>query len=154
MTTVYEDVPGASPSSRTLEKVALAMQRAAGRQADEVRSSTTEASETGRGDDPRAAATRVSGPTWESLDVGERSVTPAQQRQIWRTAARGLSRIGIDPGVKEGVPTILGTKITVSQIVELAQDGLDLHQIVEQFEGQISEADAREAYTFAVRLIS
>ena len=100
----------------------------------------------------RNEGTQAGGLAWASLEEARAFTSETDRRRRWREAASAFERISIDRRVKGGVPTIRGTRITVAQICQLAADGLDAAQIVEQFYGQISDEDVREALRFAAKL--
>jgi uncharacterized protein (DUF433 family) len=59
-----------------------------------------------------------------------------------------LDRIIIDPAVRSGKPTIRGTRITVSDVLEYLAGGMSPSEILADFP-DLTDEDLRAALTFA-----
>ncbi len=97
--------------------------------------------------------TRVAGEGWQQPNAGARLSSDELRQALAHRVLGSFSHISVDHAVKSGAPVIAGTKITVAQIYDLAADGLTASQIADQFYGEISEEDVREAFRFAAELI-
>jgi uncharacterized protein (DUF433 family) len=53
------------------------------------------------------------------------------------------NRIVIDPKIYGSKPCIRGTRITVTMILELIEDGLTFQQIIDDYYPQLSEQDIK-----------
>ena len=62
-------------------------------------------------------------------------------------------RISRDPKVMSGKPCIIGTRITVQQILEDISDGMSFKDMLEAYE-HVSEGDIRAAVAFAADFIA
>ncbi len=66
--------------------------------------------------------------------------------------ARLIGRhIVCDPDIRSGRPTILGTRIMVSDVLELVATGLPWKAISQQFRGSVLEEAIAESVQFAFR---
>jgi uncharacterized protein (DUF433 family) len=61
-----------------------------------------------------------------------------------------LDRITIDPEVRSGKPTIRGTRITVSDVLEYLAGGMSPKEIVTDFP-DLNEEDVRACLAFAAQ---
>lgn len=59
------------------------------------------------------------------------------------------NRIVIDPKIYGGKPCIRGTRITVTTILELIEDGLTFQQIIDDYYPQLSEQDIKACLEYA-----
>jgi uncharacterized protein (DUF433 family) len=59
------------------------------------------------------------------------------------------NRIVIDPKIYGGKPCIRGTRITVTMILELIEDGLTFQQIIADYYPQLSEQDIKACLEYA-----
>lgn len=59
------------------------------------------------------------------------------------------NRIAIDPKIYGGKPCIRGTRITVTMILELIEDGLTFQQIIDDYYPQLSEQDIKACLEYA-----
>jgi uncharacterized protein (DUF433 family) len=59
------------------------------------------------------------------------------------------NRIVIDPKIYGGKPCIRGTRITVTMILELIEDGLTFQQIIDNYYPQLSEQDIKACLEYA-----
>jgi uncharacterized protein (DUF433 family) len=59
------------------------------------------------------------------------------------------NRIVIDPKIFGGKPCIRGTRITVTMILELIEDGLTFQQIIDDYYPQLSEQDIKACLEYA-----
>ncbi len=60
-----------------------------------------------------------------------------------------IDRITIDPDIYGGKPCIRGTRITVTMILELIEDGLTFQQIIDDYYPQLSEQDIKACLEYA-----
>jgi uncharacterized protein (DUF433 family) len=58
-------------------------------------------------------------------------------------------RIVIDPRMYGGKPCIRGTRITVTMILELVEDGLTFQQIIDDYYPQLSAQDIKACVEYA-----
>jgi uncharacterized protein (DUF433 family) len=58
-------------------------------------------------------------------------------------------RIVIDPRIYGGKPCIRGTRITVTMILELVEDGLTFQQIIDDYYPQLSAQDIKACVEYA-----
>lgn len=63
------------------------------------------------------------------------------------------NRIVIDPKIYGGKPCIRGTRVTVTMILELIEDGLTFQQIIEDYYPQLSEQDIKACIEYARALV-
>ena len=56
--------------------------------------------------------------------------------------------ITLDPGIRNGKPTIRGMRITVYDILEMLADGMKIDEILEDFP-ELNEKDIYAALSFA-----
>ena len=59
------------------------------------------------------------------------------------------NRIVIDPKIYGGKPCIRGTRITVTMILELIEDGLGFQKVIEDYYPQLSEQDIKACLEYA-----
>jgi uncharacterized protein (DUF433 family) len=59
------------------------------------------------------------------------------------------NRIVIVPNIYGGKPCIRGTRITVTMILELIEDGLAFQQIIDDYYPQLSEQDIKACLEYA-----
>jgi uncharacterized protein (DUF433 family) len=59
------------------------------------------------------------------------------------------NRITVDPNIYGGKPCIRGTRITVTMILELIEDGLTFQQIIGDYYPQLSEDDIKACLEYA-----
>jgi uncharacterized protein (DUF433 family) len=59
------------------------------------------------------------------------------------------NRIAIDPKIYGGKPCIRGTRITVTMVLELIEDGLTFQHIIQDHYPQLSEQDIRACLEYA-----
>ena len=59
------------------------------------------------------------------------------------------NRIVIDSKIYGGKPSIRGTRITVTMILELIEDGLTFQQIINDYYPQLSEDDIKACLEYA-----
>lgn len=64
-----------------------------------------------------------------------------------------FDRITIDPKVYGGKPCIKGTRITVSMILDLLEDGLTFEEIIQDYYPHITVEDIRACLEYAKALI-
>ena len=58
-------------------------------------------------------------------------------------------RIVVNPEIYGGKPCIRGTRITVTMILELLEDGLSFQQIIDDYYPQLSEQDIKACLGYA-----
>lgn len=63
------------------------------------------------------------------------------------------NRIVIDPKIYGGKPCIRGTRVTVTMILELIEDGLTFQQIIEDYYPQLSEQDIKACIEYVRALV-
>jgi uncharacterized protein (DUF433 family) len=59
------------------------------------------------------------------------------------------NRIVVDPKIYGGKPCIHGTRIAVTMILELIEDGLTFQQIIDDYYPQLSEQDIKACLEYA-----
>jgi len=59
------------------------------------------------------------------------------------------NRIVMDPKIYGGKPCIRGTRITVTMILELIEDGLTFQQVIDNYYPQLSEQDIKACLEYA-----
>ena len=59
------------------------------------------------------------------------------------------NRIVIDPKIYGGKPCIRGTRITVTMILELIEDGITFQQIIDDYYPQLTEQDIKACLEYA-----
>ena len=59
------------------------------------------------------------------------------------------NRITIDPNIYGGKPCIRGTRIAVTMILEMIEDGLTFQQIIEDYYPELSEDDIKACLEYA-----
>ena len=62
--------------------------------------------------------------------------------------------IVVDPDICHGVPTFVGTRIIVNQVLEMVADDTPWEEIVREYDGAISRAAIAEAVRLAGRSFS
>jgi Uncharacterized conserved protein len=62
-------------------------------------------------------------------------------------------RIAIGPKVHFGKPCVVGTRITVADVLELIQEGIPFKQIAEEYYPDLEVADIKACAEYAVELI-
>ena len=60
----------------------------------------------------------------------------------------GFPRISVDPGICGGRPVITGTRVRVTDVLEMLAGGVDASEIAEDFP-YLSEDDVRAALAYA-----
>ena len=64
-------------------------------------------------------------------------------------AVEEFRRITVEPAKCGGKPCIRGTRITVTMILELIEDGLTFQQIIDDYYPQLSEQDIKACLEYA-----
>lgn len=64
-----------------------------------------------------------------------------------------IERITVNPKILGGKPCIAGTRIAVTTILELLEDGLSFDEIVNEYYTHISKADIRACLEYAKSII-
>jgi len=59
------------------------------------------------------------------------------------------NRIVIDPKIYGGKPCIRGTRIAVTMILEMIEDGLTFQQVIDDYYPQLSEQDIKACLEYA-----
>ena len=65
-----------------------------------------------------------------------------------------LERIAVNPNVHFGKPCIVGTRITVQDVLELVREGLSFSQIVQDYYPELAVEDIRAAIQYAISLVA
>jgi len=60
-----------------------------------------------------------------------------------------VDRITIDPNIYGGKPCIRGTRIAVTMILELIEDGLTFQQVITDYYPQLEEQDIKACLEYA-----
>jgi uncharacterized protein (DUF433 family) len=53
------------------------------------------------------------------------------------------NRIAVDPGILGGKPCVRGTRIPVTMVLELIEDGLTFQQVIEDYYPQLTDEDIK-----------
>ncbi|HMR99450.1 MAG TPA: DUF433 domain-containing protein [Anaerolineales bacterium] len=59
------------------------------------------------------------------------------------------NRIAVDPGILGGKPCVRGTRIPVTMVLELIEDGLTFQQIIEDYYPQLTDDDIKACLEYA-----
>ncbi len=59
------------------------------------------------------------------------------------------NRIAVDPGILGGKPCVRGTRIPVTMVLELIEDGLTFQQIIEEYYPQLTDDDIKACLEYA-----
>ena len=59
------------------------------------------------------------------------------------------NRIAVDPGILGGKPCVRGTRIPVTMVLELIEDGLTFQQVVEDYYPQLTDEDIKACLQYA-----
>ncbi|HQU37742.1 MAG: hypothetical protein CNIPEHKO_01958 [Anaerolineales bacterium] len=59
------------------------------------------------------------------------------------------NRIAVDPGILGGKPCIRGTRIPVTMVLELIEDGLTFQQVIEDYYPQLTDDDIKACLQYA-----
>jgi uncharacterized protein (DUF433 family) len=60
-----------------------------------------------------------------------------------------IDRITVGPAIYGGKPCIRGTRITVTMILELIEDGLTFQQVIADYYPQLTEQDIKACLEYA-----
>jgi len=63
------------------------------------------------------------------------------------------NRIAIDPKIFAGKPCIRGTRIAVTMVLELLEDGITFQQVVEDYYPQLTADDIRACLQYARAMV-
>ncbi len=63
-----------------------------------------------------------------------------------------LERIAVDPNIHFGKPCVAGTRIPVTDVLELIGEGISFEQIREDFYPDLEREDIRECVRYAIAL--
>jgi len=63
--------------------------------------------------------------------------------------AMTTNRIAVDPGILGGKPCIRGTRIPVTMVLELIEDGLTFQQVIEDYYPQLTDEDIKACLQYA-----
>jgi uncharacterized protein (DUF433 family) len=63
-------------------------------------------------------------------------------------------RIEINPNVHFGKPCVTGTRITVENVLELVNDGIEFKKIISDFYPVLSEEDIRACIHYAIDVLN
>ncbi|MCL4489454.1 MAG: DUF433 domain-containing protein [Chloroflexi bacterium] len=64
-----------------------------------------------------------------------------------------FERVSIDPNIAGGKPTVKGTRIPVTMILELVEDGLSFDDILQKYYPQLSKEDIQACIEYAKALV-
>ena len=59
------------------------------------------------------------------------------------------NRIAVDPGILGGKPCVRGTRIPVTMVLELIEDGLTFQQVIEEDYPQLTDEDIKACLQYA-----
>ncbi len=59
------------------------------------------------------------------------------------------NRIAVDPGILGGKPCVRGTRIPVTMVLELIEDGLTFQQVIEEYYPQLTDEDIKACLQYA-----
>jgi uncharacterized protein (DUF433 family) len=65
-----------------------------------------------------------------------------------------MDRITVNPQIHFGKPCIAGTRITVQSILELLNEGLAFHDIIQDYYPDLQVEDIRACLRYAIALIA
>jgi uncharacterized protein (DUF433 family) len=63
-------------------------------------------------------------------------------------------RIAVDPKVHFGKPCVAGTRITVQSVLELLDEGLTFHEIIQDYYPDLTVEDIRACLQYAMAVIA
>jgi uncharacterized protein (DUF433 family) len=63
-------------------------------------------------------------------------------------------RIAVDPRVHFGKPCVAGTRITVQSVLELLDEGLTFHEIIQDYYPDLTVEDIRACLQYAMAVIA
>lgn len=64
------------------------------------------------------------------------------------------SKIEVNPNIRFGKPCVSGTRITVEQVLELINEGISFHEIINNYYPNLTENDIHACMKYAIDLIS
>lgn len=59
------------------------------------------------------------------------------------------NRIAINPGILGGKPCVRGTRIPVTMVLELMEDGLTFQQVIDDYYPQLTDEDIKACLEYA-----
>lgn len=65
-----------------------------------------------------------------------------------------LDRIAVDPDVHFGKPCVMGTRITVQNVLELVAEGLSFPEITQDYYPELAVEDIQACLRYAIALIA
>lgn len=65
-----------------------------------------------------------------------------------------MDRIAVDPDVHFGKPCVMGTRITVQNVLELVAEGLSFPEITKDYYPELSVEDIQACLRYAIALIA
>lgn len=65
-----------------------------------------------------------------------------------------MRQITVDPEIHFGKPIVAGTRITVQSVLELLNEGLSFHEIIEDYYPDLTEDDIRACLRYAIALVA
>ena len=65
-----------------------------------------------------------------------------------------MNRIVVNSEIRFGKPCIMGTRITVQDVLELLNEGLGFTEIVESYYPELSIADIQACLQYAIALVA
>jgi uncharacterized protein (DUF433 family) len=65
-----------------------------------------------------------------------------------------VKRITVDPKVHFGKPCVAGTRITVQNVLELLDEGLTFHEIIQDYYQDLTVEDIQACIQYAIALVA
>ena len=63
-------------------------------------------------------------------------------------------RIAVDPHIHFGKPCVVGTRVTVQNVLELVREGVPFKEIVEKYYPDITSDDVRACIQYAIDVLA
>jgi uncharacterized protein (DUF433 family) len=63
-------------------------------------------------------------------------------------------RIQVDPHVRFGKPCVVGTRITVQEVLELVREGVPFDEMVRDFYPELTPDDIRACVQYAIDIVA
>jgi len=63
------------------------------------------------------------------------------------------NRITINPEIHFGKPCVVGTRITVDNVLELVEEGISFEEIIQNYYPELEKEDIKACIQFAIELI-
>jgi uncharacterized protein (DUF433 family) len=65
-----------------------------------------------------------------------------------------IDRIAIDPKIHFGKPCVVGTRITVQNVLELVNEGLTFRKIIDDYYPNLTVEDIQACLKYAIALVA